>query len=49
MRWGRRLFQSTALNSNNDFSDYSINEPRMDGTANLAYLLSALASSTNAR
>ena len=32
-----------------DFGDYSTNEPIMDGTANLTYLLSALASQSGKR
>jgi hypothetical protein len=32
-----------------DFGDYSTNEPIMDGTANLAYLLSAMGSGNGSR
>jgi hypothetical protein len=32
-----------------DFGDYSTNEPIMDGTANLTYLLSALAADSTLR
>ncbi|WP_233555451.1 glycoside hydrolase family 9 protein [Pontibacter oryzae] len=35
-------FQSELVVHHDDFGDYSTNEPTMDGTASLTYILSAL-------
>ncbi|HEX7118184.1 MAG TPA: glycoside hydrolase family 9 protein [Longimicrobiales bacterium] len=40
-------FNTGSVVYHDDFGDYSTNEPIMDGTANLAYLLSALAPPTS--
>src|SRR5699024_3667682 len=42
-------FQSDLVVYHDDFGDYSTNEPTMDGTASLIYLLAALEDATSAK